>query len=149
MPNWCRNKLTVRGPAADVQRFKEKAVGHSAWSNPEEIHNEPPAVLNFHSLVPIPDDILAAGDEPAGYAWERENWGCKWGAVNSTILDEWAGHVEYQFDTAWSPPVEFLETVAKNWSNLFFILEYEEPGIGFKGLARFQGEVCENHCVAM
>ena len=149
MPNWCSNKLTVRGPAADVQQFKEQAVGHSAWSNPGEIQNEPPAVLNFHSLVPIPDEVLAAGYEAAGYDWEMENWGCKWEASNTTILDEREGRVEYEFDTAWSPPMEFLEAVAKKWSNLVFVLEYEEPGMGFKGMARAQGEVCEDHCVSL
>ena len=149
MPNWCRNRLTVCGPAADVQRFKEKAVGHSPWLKLEETQNDPPAVLNFHSLAPIPVHVLAAGYRAAGYDWEKENWGCKLGAMNSTILNERAGHVEYEFDTAWSPPVKFLESVAKKWSNLVFVLEYEEPGMGFKGLARFQGEVCEDHCLSL
>ena len=49
--------------------------------------------------------------------------------------------VEYAFDTAWSPPIKFLENVAKQWPNLTFVLEYEELGMGFKGLAKFQGEI--------
>jgi len=77
------------------------------------------------------------------------NWGCKWGAQNSSVLDEWPGHVEYTFDTAWSPPIELLTTVAKQWSNLTFILEYEEPGMAYKGIAKFQGEVCEDHCISL
>lgn len=149
MPNWCHNKLTINGPAKEIAVFKQQAVGHSPWLTPEEIQNDPAAVLNFHSLAPIPDDVLAAGHEDAGHIWEEENWGCKWGAANSTILDERDGHVAYEFDTAWSPPMEFLETVAKKWSSLVFVLEYEEPGMGFKGLAKFRGEVCENHCISL
>ena len=149
MPNWCANKLTITGPEADVTAFKDKAVGHPPCSRPEETRNEPPVVLTFHSLVAIPDEVLAAGYEAAGYDWERQNWGCKWGAQNPTIVDQWEGHVEYEFNTAWSPPMEFLETVAKKYPKLTLLLEYEEPGNGFKGLAKFQGDHHEDHCISL
>ena len=143
MPNWCLNKLTVTGPEAEVQGFKAKAVGHSPWFKPEG----EPDVLNFHSLVPVPDQVLKAGYEAAGYDWERENWGCKWGAENPTLLDEWEGCLIYEFDTAWSPPTEFLQKVAVQLPALVFVLEYEEPGMAYKGLAKFQGEIHEDHCI--
>lgn len=145
MPNWCLNKLTITGPQADVQAFKAKAVGHSPWEKPEG----EPAVLNFHSLVPVPEEVLKAGYESAGYNWERENWGCKWGASDPRILDEWETCVMYEFYTAWSPPIEFLTVVAKQLPTLKFILEYEESGMAFKGLAKFQGEVHEDHCISL
>jgi hypothetical protein len=148
MPNWCQNKLTIAGTKTEVAAFKEQAVGHSPWLTPDELVGETPNPLNFHSLVPIPDPVLAAGYDAAAYEWEKTNWGCKWGAANSTVLGEREGHIEYEFDTAWSPPMEFLQTVAKKWSNLVFFLEYDEPGMGFKGLAKFKGEVCEDHCVS-
>ena len=59
MPNWCLNKLTITGQQADIQAFKTKAVGHSPWEAPEG----EPDVLNFHSLVPVPDEVLQAGYE--------------------------------------------------------------------------------------
>ena len=145
MPNLCSNNLTITGPKADVEAFKAKAVGHSPW---EEQEGEPD-VLNFHSLVPVPDEVLKAGYEPVGYNWEMANWGCKWGAEGSTILDEWEGHVEYEFYTAWSPPQRFLQIMAVQWPSLVFVLVYEEPGIGFKGLAKFKGESHEDHCISL
>ena len=105
MPNWCNNKLAVYGPEADVIRFKEKAVSHSPWLKVEEQKEN---VLNFHSLVPIPPEVLEAGYEKAGYDWERNNWGCKWGACSAELADEWEGHLTYLFDTAWSPPIAIL-----------------------------------------
>jgi hypothetical protein len=62
MPNWRLNKLTVTGPEEDVRSFKEKAVGHSPWLKPEG----EPSVLNFHSQVPVPEEVLKAGYEAAG-----------------------------------------------------------------------------------
>ena len=149
MPNWCANKLTIRGPAAEVLAFKEKAVGHSPWSRPEELVNVEPSVLNFHSLVPVPDEVLAAGYEAAGYDWEKKNWGCMWGANDTLVVDEWERVVMYEFNTAWSPPTEFCVAVAKQWPTLVLILEYEEPGCAFKGLAKFQGEKHEDHCISL
>ncbi len=145
MPNWCRNKLTITGPEAAVQDFKRRAVGHSPWSPTEG----DPEVLNFHCLVPVPEHILNAGYESAGYDWERVNWGCKWGAANPSILDEWEGCLIYEFDTAWSPPMEFLQAVANKWPALTCVLEYDEPGMAYKGLAKFQGEACEDHCISL
>jgi hypothetical protein len=146
MPNWCSNKLTITGPQADVQSFKEKAAGRCPWSKPEETEVE---VLNFHSLVPVPEEVLKAGYEVAGYDWERANWGCKWGADETTILDEGGNCITYEFYTAWSPPIEFLQTVAVQYQQLQFILEYEEAGVGFKGLAKFRGEIHEDHCISL
>jgi hypothetical protein len=145
MPNLCSNQLTITGPKADVKAFREKAPGQYPWWKPEE----EPEVLNFHSLVPIPENILAGDYESAGYDWEMENWGCKWGAQDSTILDEREEFIAYEFLTAWSPPMKFLETVAKQWPALQFVLEYDEPGIGFKGLAKFRGELHEDHCISL
>jgi len=146
MPNWCHNKLTIAGPEADVRSFKEKAAGRCPWMKPEETEEE---ALNFHSLIPVPDEVLKAGYEAAGYDWERTNWGCKWGAENPMLLDEGGTCLIYEFDTAWSPPMEFLQSVSKQWSNLTLILEYEEPGVGFKGLAKFQAEIHEDHCISL
>jgi len=79
MPNWCNNKLVVIGPDGDVDRFKKTATGNSPWHTQEEKKN----VLNFHSLMPIPPEIVSAGYGEAGYEWELKNWGCKWGACHA------------------------------------------------------------------
>ena len=145
MPNWCNNKLAVYGPAADVTRFKAQAVGHCPWTEKDE---EPEAtVLNFHSLVPIPEAVLAAGYDPAGYHWERDHWGCKWGACHAELVDEGEGQLLYTFDTAWAPPIEFLKQLGPRWQSLVFLIEYRELGVGFQGLCKVTGESIEDHCV--
>ncbi len=146
MPNWCHNQTTVSGPPDEVQRFKEKAVGHSPWLPAAEVGREKPDQLNFHSLFPVPEELVKAGYNEAAYHWERDNWGCKWGARETQILDEWDGGVIYEFDTAWVPPLEFIEHVSKQWPRLTFDLEYEECGIGFKGAAKAQAGQLNDHC---
>lgn len=144
MPNWCNNKLAVYGPDEDVKRFKAQAVGHSPWQPAEK-----PNVFNLHSLVPIPPEIIAAGYETAGYNWEREHWGCKWGACHAELVDEWEGHLTYTFDTAWSPPLAGLASIGPQWPALIFLLDYEEMGMAFKGLYKVKADVVEDHCVTL
>jgi len=144
MPNWCNNNLRVFGPEADVQRFKEQATGQSPWHKEDGTDQN---ILNFHNLVPIPPEVIAAGYDPAGFEWERNNWGCKWGACSASLADEWEGTLIYAFETAWSPPVPFLEKLAPQWPALTFLLDYEEMGMGFKGITKVRGDAVEDHCL--
>jgi len=146
MPNWCHNQLTVSGPADEVKQFKETAVGHSPWLSAAEVGREKPDPLNFHSLFPVPEELMNAGYNEAAYHWERDNWGCKRGARDTQILDEWDGGVIYEFDTAWVPPLEFIEHISKDWPRLTFDLEYDECGIGFTGSAQAQAGKLSDHC---
>src|SRR4051794_27099727 len=130
MPNWCSNQLTITGPEEDVLAFKEKAAGHSPWPEaPQELNR-----LNFHSLVPVPEEILGQGYREAGCDWELKNWGCKWGSCNTWIVDEDPGSIIYEFDTAWSPPLQFIATVAKQRPTLTFTLAYDEAGCCLSGI---------------
>ena len=113
MPNWCFNRLRVVGPAEDARRFHKQGEGFSPWFAPEP--GSAPDALNFHSLVPIPTDVLAAGYDTAGHAWECQHWGCQWGACHLTVVDEWEGGALYEFDTAWSPPLPWVEQVSRSW----------------------------------
>jgi hypothetical protein len=59
MPNWCRNILNITGPVDEVSRFQREAVGVSPWNKNDPMKQ--PSPLNFHSLVPIPPEVLRAG----------------------------------------------------------------------------------------
>ena len=144
MPNWCMNKLTVRGPELDVAAFRKSAVGHPPWPRQREAEGEKASLLNFHSLIPIPPEVLSTG-YTTGATWERENWGCTFGACETVIVDEWDDLAVYRFDTLWLPPIKLLETIAKQFPALTFLLDYDEPSHGFKGIARFKGDTIEDH----
>jgi hypothetical protein len=146
MPNWCNNTLRIFGSEGDVRRFKEQAAGHSPW---HPMEGQDKNVLNFHSLVPVPPEVLAAGYSDAGCEWELKNWGCKWDACSASLADEWEGTLIYAFDTAWTPPIPFLSKLGPQWPNLIFVLNYEEMGMGFTGVAKVKSGAVEDHCVEL
>jgi len=135
-------------PPDEVKRFKEKAVGHSPCCRRRGCRQRPDP-LNFDSLFPVPEELVKRGYNEAAYQWERSNWGCKWGRPRNPILDEWEGGIVYEFDTGWVPPWSSIEHVSKEWSGLTSDLEYEECGIGFKGMAKAHGGQSDDHCVFM
>ena len=147
MPNYCENVLTVLGPEAAVQRFKKKAGRHWSRDGAEPAAQEEPQVLNFHSLVPVPTRVSAATGFEAAEAWAKKNWGCKCDAVEPIIAEEHKGFLIYQFLTPWSPPIEFVQKAARQFPTLTFVLEYDEPGMRFKGIAKSHGKKHEDHCI--
>jgi hypothetical protein len=54
----------------------------------------------------------------------------------------------YRFASAWNPPVAWLVKVARDFPALRFKLTYDEPGIGFAGVALVdQGLLLVDECV--
>jgi hypothetical protein len=114
--------------------------------------------LSFHALVPVPREVMLSPYDPAslkeavqkypewfsrfpnicaGYDWESNNWGCKWGASDvgePNVTDVGEGSVaEYNFETPWGPPREFMNKVAEKFKSLEFNLTFSEEGCGFGG----------------
>lgn len=138
MPNWCWNRLRISGSTAErLKKFREKAVGtRPKYHEPEASHEHykpDETVLEFHNIVPVPDEVLAAGFNDAGYDWEIQNWGCKWGACRAEIVDHSDSELVYEFETPWGPPTEFLNRASNSWPDLKFVCIYDEPGMCFRG----------------
>lgn len=80
-------------------------------------------------IVPL---LLNIRDIPDGYHWCVNNWGCKWDlSLEDVMLSDC--EATYWFDTAWSPPEEWLIKVAEDWPGLSFSLHFHEPGLAFAG----------------
>jgi len=110
--------------------------------------------LSFHALYPVPDDFrcfpyddtrakelgeLIGKPRPyGGYTWETIHWGVKWGACDSELVIAHDSYLQYSFNTPWGPPENFLEKIVEDWPNLRFELNYEEPGMGFRGEIVFE-----------
>lgn len=138
MPNHCTNLVTLVGAPAEVARAVERLRGKDPTYKLSE-HEQRLVTLGlmndssgskeyafcFHKIIPVPDEILRAGFDRAGYDWQSKNWGTKWGAYD---LDEDLagyydpaknpGHIHYKFDTAWGPPIPVLGRLAEMFPEL-------------------------------
>lgn len=148
MPNWCSNTLAIHGPTADVDKFMED---NKSLTDEHQI-------LSFERAIPTPDqskfegmDYSQTKDEPDyWYNFHVDNWGTKWDLGDETYVDrrdneDGTSTVIYTFETAWSPPEEWLAHVAPNYPTLSIKLEYREEGMGFAGILGFhKGAEVEN-----
>jgi hypothetical protein len=162
MPNWCQNKLVIRGRPNNLKRFRgenknyaknEKSPAIVADNLPEEGIN---AELSFERHLPTPKEFKDKPSPPPGkpdgmsdlmqvlsgekepydwYTWRLANWGTKWDLGDGTQVEEnyEDGWIAYSFDSAWSPPIMWLMSVSEKYPLLFFRLEYEEGGNSFEG----------------
>ena len=149
MPNWCQNELQIFGPREDLQRFKAAAVGCNTWPTADRADKEQPSVLSFHTLDPIPPEVMAADYNLVGHPWELANWGCRWGCGDAVLVDETNDWLLYHFDTPWSQPVPFLKRLGPRWPSLTFVLTYEELGNAFKGICEIHNTKIQDHCLSL
>ena len=170
MPNWCENILTIEGGEKDVQRFKKFAKPQEGMTDtdlsldslypvPDEIKNTVSGGNVIDGVyvkvwrevngkpVAIPTDELNAMQKKYGatnwHHWCIAHWGTKWD-VQAKLQDA-PDFLVYRFETAWSPPVKWLEKVAGDFPRLRFVLSYDEPMMGFKGTVIYDlGEVIDD-----
>lgn len=67
-------------------------------------------------------------------------WGTKWNACEPIINQKDENVFNVSFDTAWSPPIPWLQKTALMFPLLKFELNYREDGCGFRGTSIAQGE---------
>ena len=155
MPNWCENHLNVEGPGTD--QFFEACRGYEETYEAvdmtlprSELDKQKTEVeFTFNALHPVPKEVVKVGYSARnnsqglidGYNWQIQNWGTKWdiaGAGYDMSVEEDSGFIN--FDTAWGPPIAWVECVAQQFPNLEFTLEYFEPGMAFAGRLVSHGE---------
>jgi len=112
MPNHCFNTLFVTEEM--LQTIVEKYI--SKDKNGE-------AFFDFDKIVPI-------GDVADWYEQRMTKWGTKWVGYDLNIGDS-----DIEFYTAWSPPVPIIQKLAELHKDSVFRLEYNEPGMAFRGVA--------------
>lgn len=150
MPNWCENTLTVSG-YDNPKQFK-KFVSLALKNPKKENENSTPEYPLLSNLVPMPKELENTESpnrkpieeqqpliEKYGfsnwYDWAVGTWGTKWDVNARTNYTEGDEEIIFDFDSAWSPPIEWLEKVCKQFPELDFKLKYEESGMGFMGIA--------------
>ena len=140
MPNWCWNYLEVHGDEKQLQEFVEKSENCPEGSE-----------FTFNGTHPMPEDLdITCGTQTqeekeqamlnkakygcsTWYEWCCKEWGTKWDACEAHIDHNDINYFAVSFETAWSPPIAWIDNIIQDFPNLQFTLEYEEPGMGFGG----------------
>lgn len=71
------------------------------------------------------NNILQYGAD-SWYDWCCENWGTKWNATNTYIVDD----NEIEFSTAWSCPVNIFKELSRQFSGVEIVVEFADEDIG-------------------
>jgi hypothetical protein len=141
MPNWCDNRLTLRGEPTKMAELQKAMLDNRFFNTvipvPEELTD--PRTTTYGG-----DDVDAnnklRGEMIAKYGYDSwymfcvDNWGTKWDAhIEEAELTDDGGVavIDTYFDTAWSPPLP----VYKELTRQGFVVKayYHELGEGFCG----------------
>ena len=143
MPNWCGNTLSVSGNKDYIKRFREQGVLKNddvdtqlslAKFVPEPNYEEVEVKPTFPSITGNNDPVKPG---QSWWDWRVQNWGTKWD-IDAYVNEESDEHIHYYFDSAWSPPVEWLEKTSKLFPDLRFKLVYREDGCAFMGMIEYE-----------
>tara|TARA_R100000458_G_scaffold34080_1_gene31389 strand:+ start:104 stop:760 length:657 start_codon:yes stop_codon:yes gene_type:complete len=150
MPNWCYNTLVVRGKdKKTIDNFVSTVNAHPQHWKPSEMElqfNDLPdptykEKLAFCATVPLPPEAETETYSKFGYDWQIKHWGTKWGACEVSVHREekHPDEVVYSFETAWSPPEEWVRATAEKYPDLRFSLYYTEEANSYAGHQQWQG----------
>lgn len=119
-PNWCENRLEIKGKTEDLRKFREYA---KSSKTPLDFNNFIPYPKRFADLdrKPINDKD---GYNSGGYEWCIANWGTKWNSCDAKKSSVYNQRLCYDFDTAWSPPAPIIRKMGELFPSLHFILKY-------------------------
>ena len=149
MPNWCYNHLEVTGDEKQLQKFVEKSTTNierddefsfnGTYSMPKTLRITAGTHLSFIEKIKKYINIRLYGYDN-WYNWSIANWGTKWDACESNICHNDIDYFAVSFESAWSPPIALIDNIMKDFPDLCFTLEYEEPGMCFGGrlLAQYE-----------
>jgi hypothetical protein len=149
MPNWCWNHLEVTGDEIQLREFVEKSLVKDV----KQAHE-----FSFNGTYPMHEDLnITAGTQTQDekeqailnkakygyenwYDWRCDEWGTKWDACEPEILHNDIDFFRVSFETAWAPPIAWINNILQDFPDLCFELEYDEPGMCFGGLLQAQYE---------
>lgn len=143
MPNWCSNHLSIYGKKEEIDKFISVIkVAEDEYQLLEKLYPTPEELLMGDDSENW-DEKKLANKEKFGYQswydWRIDKWGTKWTESDLNIGQELTNYdsgnsvIAFNFESAWSPPVEAFDKISKDYPNLLFCLYYEECGMCFCG----------------
>lgn len=145
MPNWCYNTLLIEAEPQVISKIKAQLSApyeskHQDLHSNEWITETVQKDLSFWNIIRPPADKMGeyygthgyANGEKQGdtesnwYNWNISNWGVKWDACESELVDEDETSLNYRFDTPWGVAEGALIALSEQYPDVSFNLEFEE-----------------------
>lgn len=127
MANNCYNYITVSGDKKQLQGLKEKLSNHLL----DEAKGKDGGMLDIYKLTNWKD-----GDVIYRLA------GTKWFDVDLQLLED---DLIISGDSAWSPALELMQMLSREFNKLHFEHDYEEAGCDFGGWAEIHNGSIEDN----
>jgi hypothetical protein len=116
MPNYCSNDLFIQGNKQSISKLKEELF----TTKDDEIE------LTFNNTIPMPKEYEQTDE---WYDWRCDNWGTKWDAFDTYIInEEEEEEINVSFTTAWTPPLPFLYALANKYPDVTIECHFIEMG---------------------
>ena len=162
MPNWCCNRLVIKGDQEVVLALVVRVKEHTDALDFGKIIPMPAALRNTSS--PNKQSQASALQKEFGhsdwYSWSVAFWGTTWNAGSSTVFTEMESGLQvlaradsnkgpqatatFDFATAWSPPKPVIVALSEMYPNLKITHSFIEEGMAFGGIdAYFGGDLIE------
>ena len=130
MPNYCSNSITITGEEAQLAQLAE------------QLRSDETTIME--RLLPTPKSVM---EGQGWYQWCLDNWGTKWDMVELTSEYD-LDYIELSYETAWTPNIPFWELISARFPELTMVHHYREDGIGFAGVAKYQGGNCDDQFIS-
>lgn len=118
-------KYTLEELEKVAKEFEEK-LNSGKQDRFNEVDYKELGVNNLEDLGNVYiNNILQYGAD-SWYDWCCENWGTKWNASDTYIIDD----TEIEFSTAWSCPVNIFKELSKQFSGVEIAVDFADEDIG-------------------
>lgn len=131
MPNWCWNFIEIKGESEPIQKLTDK-INDAIQKKSETL---------------MQDLLEIEISEEDWYDERINNFGCKWDFNADPYIFNFIGENEItiSIESAWSPPINFLEKLCKKY-NVSATIFYEEGGNDFAGKADVSPDGITDEC---
>jgi hypothetical protein len=128
MPNYVRNRLTLKGEESKIKELLKQIKGKKT-------------LFDFNKVIPMPENVKQSMGEPGlnplWYSWSIENWGVKWNAAETD--DDRNNDSTRYFETAWSVPYPVISNLSELFPDVEMQLMWADEDASFNtGIAVFK-----------
>ena len=145
MPNWCNNYIKISGDESTIRTLT------SVIKSLKSSDDNGPSDDVFKSLIGLPQHMSDGDYKEKWYDTNIEWFGTKWDiSYEEHSFTFSKDEITLSCETAWSPPIPFLENLCKMYKVNAYLF-YSEGGVGFAGETTFNWvdgelEVYDDEC---